>query len=97
MAIVDIHGRPFEQRTLREPRTSRLAMLQAEFADHPSSGLTPPRLASILRDAERGDIKAQCELFQDMEEKDAHLLAEMGKRRRALTTVDWQVLPPRNA
>lgn len=97
MAIVDIHGRPFEQRTLREPQTSRLAMLQAEFADHPSSGLTPPRLASILRDAERGDIKAQCELFQDMEEKDAHLLAEMGKRRRALTTVDWQVLPPRNA
>ncbi|MCY1342913.1 hypothetical protein D9M69_289180 [compost metagenome] len=32
-----------------------------------------------------------------MEEKDAHLLAEIGKRRRALTTVDWQVLPPRNA
>ncbi|WP_447588660.1 DUF935 domain-containing protein [Aquipseudomonas campi] len=96
MAIVDIHGRPFEQATLREQQTSRLAQLHAEFADHPSSGLTPPRLARILRDAEQGDIRAQCELFQDMEEKDAHLLAEIGKRRRALTTVDWQVLPPRN-
>ena len=96
MAIVDIHGRPFEKEVLREQQTSRLAQLHAEYAEHPSSGLTPPRLASILQAAERGDIKAQCELFQDMEEKDAHLLAEMGKRRRALTTVDWTVLPPRD-
>lgn len=94
--IVDIHGRPFEQKALREQQTSRLAALHAEFADHPSSGLTPSRLASILRGAEQGDIRAQCELFQDMEEKDAHLLAEIGKRRRALTTVDWAVVPPRN-
>lgn len=96
MAIVDIHGRPIEQAMLREQQTSRLAQLHAEFAEHPSSGLTPPRLAGILRAAEQGDIRSQCELFQDMEEKDAHLLAEIGKRRRALTTVDWSVLPPRN-
>lgn len=96
MAIVDIHGQPFEQATLREQQTARLAALHTEYADHPSSGLTPPKLAAILKAAETGDIKAQCELFQDMEEKDAHLLAEIGKRRRALTTVDWAVVPPRN-
>lgn len=96
MAIVDIHGRPFQPQTLREQQTSRLGQLHEEFAGHPSSGLTPPRLAAILRAAEQGDIQAQCELFQDMEEKDAHLLAEIGKRRRALTTVDWSVIPPRN-
>lgn len=96
MAIVDIHGQPLQQKTLREQQTSRLAMLHNEFAEHPSSGLTPPKLASILKSAESGDIKSQCELFQDMEEKDAHLLAEMGKRRRALTTVSWAVVPPRN-
>lgn len=96
MAIVDIHGNPLEQNTLREPQTSRLAQLHEEFADHPSSGLTPAKLAAILKAAEGGDIKAQCELFQDMEEKDAHLLAESGKRRRALATVEWAVVPPRN-
>ncbi|WP_347505845.1 DUF935 domain-containing protein [Pseudomonas anguilliseptica] len=96
MAIVDIHGRPIEQQALREQQASRLGQLHEEFAEHPSSGLTPPRLSAILKAAEQGDIKAQCELFQDMEEKDAHLLAEIGKRRRALTTVDWSVLPPRN-
>ncbi|WP_300657546.1 DUF935 domain-containing protein [Pseudomonas sp.] len=94
--IVDIHGKPFEQQTLREQQTARLSQLHEEFAGHPSSGLTPPRLAAILSAAEQGDIQAQCELFQDMEEKDAHLLAEIGKRRRALTTVDWAVVPPRN-
>ncbi|MDA8483602.1 DUF935 domain-containing protein [Pseudomonas resinovorans] len=97
MAIVDIHGNPLQQRTLREPQTSQLSQLHSEFAAHPSSGLTPPRLAAILKAAEAGDIRAQCELFQDMEEKDAHLLAEIGKRRRALTTVDWEVIPPREA
>lgn len=96
MAIVDIHGQPIQQQTLREQQTARISALHEEFAEHPSNGLTPPRLASILRTAEQGDIKAQCELFQDMEEKDAHLLAEIGKRRRALTTVDWSVVPPRN-
>ncbi len=95
--IVDIHGRPFEREALREQQTSRLAQLHSEYADHPSSGLTPARLAQILREAEQGNIRAQCELFQDMEEKDAHMLAEIGKRRRALTTVDWEVAPPRNA
>lgn len=94
--IVDIHGRPFEHNQLREQQTSRLAQLFGEFAGHPSSGLTPARLASILRNAETGDIQAQCELFQDMEEKDSHLLAEMSKRRRALASVEWAVIPPRN-
>ena len=94
--IVDIHGRPLERQTLSEQQTSRLSQLHSEYAEHPSNGLTPPRLAQILRGAEQGDIRAQCELFQDMEEKDAHLLAEIGKRRRALTTVEWQVAPPRN-
>jgi phage gp29-like protein len=97
MTIVDIHGKPLQQNTLQISQTSRIAQLHGEFANHPSNGLTPPRLASILKSAEAGDIRAQCELFQDMEEKDAHLLAEIGKRRRALTTVDWEVIPPRDA
>ncbi|WP_204381967.1 DUF935 domain-containing protein, partial [Aeromonas veronii] len=40
---------------------------------------------------------AQCELAEDMEEKDAHLQSELGKRRRALLGVSWTIEPPRNA
>jgi len=95
--ILDASGQPIKRAELKEPQTSKLAQLHREFASHPSRGLTPIRLARILEAAEQGDIRAQHELFMDMEEKDAHVYAEMGKRKRALLTVDWDIVPPRNA
>lgn len=97
MAILDIHGNPLQRATLSEPQTARLANRQREFAGHPSRGLTPAKLASILEAAEQGDIVQQHELFMDMEEKDGHLYAEMAKRKRAILTVPWTIKPPRNA
>nr|WP_282977379.1 DUF935 family protein [Pseudomonas aeruginosa] len=55
-----------------------------EFANHPAKGLTPAKLAHILIEAEQGHLQAQAELFMDMEERDAHLFAEMSKRKRAV-------------
>jgi phage gp29-like protein len=95
--ILDTSGNPIKRAELTEPQTSRLAQLHREFASHPSRGLTPVKLARILEGAEQGDIRQQHELFLDMEEKDAHIHAEMGKRKRALLTVDWDIVPPRNA
>ncbi|MDG2881319.1 DUF935 family protein, partial [Vibrio parahaemolyticus] len=98
--IVDLWGRPIEMDVLDEPQTktdAKLATLHREFADHPSSGLTPAKLARLMRDAEQGDLKAQCELAEDMEEKDAHIQSELGKRRMALQGMDWNIKPPRNA
>lgn len=97
MAIVDQFGRPIDSAALTEPQTARLSSLRQEFAGHPSRGLTPPRLARILESAEQGDLMAQCELFEDMEEKDAHIFAEISKRKRALQTIPWDILPPRDA
>lgn len=71
--------------------------LNRYYGDHPVSGLTPARAAEILVDAERGQLLAQCELAEDMEEKDPHLQSELGKRRRALQSLDWKIKPPRNA
>ncbi|ELB3891396.1 DUF935 domain-containing protein [Morganella morganii] len=76
---------------------SRARQLNRYFGDHPVSGLTPARAAEILVDAERGQLLAQCELAEDMEEKDPHLQSELGKRRRALQSLDWKIKPPRNA
>lgn len=97
--IVDVNGNPIKSAQLAEPQTSKLAQLHREFASHPSRGLTPAKLARILDAAEQGDIRAQHELFMDMEEKDAHIHAEMGKRKRALLSKDvgWDIVPPRNA
>jgi phage gp29-like protein len=95
--ILDQYGNPIERKTLSEPQTSRLGHLAQEFAGHPSRGLTPPKLARILEEAEQGNLASQAELFMDMEEKDGHIFAEMSKRKRALLTLDWDVAPPRNA
>jgi phage gp29-like protein len=95
--ILDRFGNPIAREVLAEPQTAQMMTLHQSFAEHPSRGLTPAKLARILEDAERGDITAQHELFMDMEEKDAHIHAEISKRKRALLTLQWDVQPPRNA
>lgn len=93
-SIVDANGNPISSASLAEPQTARLAQLRSEWDRHPSRGLTPPRLAQILQQAEQGDLTAQHELFADMEEKDGHLFSELQKRRLALQTLDWDIVPP---
>ncbi|MBF0632678.1 MAG: DUF935 domain-containing protein [Magnetococcales bacterium] len=65
--------------------------------DHPARRITPEKLRKVLDRAESGDMSAQCDLMEEMEELDAHLHAELSKRRRALLTLPWAIDPPRNA
>lgn len=91
--ILGPDGQPIRMPDLAAPQTARLTHLQRELQTHPTRGLTPSRLAQILDAAEQGDLVAQFELFEDMEEKDGHIASEMNKRRRACI-LDWQVVPP---
>lgn len=93
--ILGADGLPITTEALSEPQTSHYSHLQRELQTHPTRGLTPSKLASILDQAEQGDLLAQFDLYEDMEEKDGHIAAELGKRRRALL-VDWSVVPPDN-
>jgi phage gp29-like protein len=97
MKIIDQWGQPIEPGVLKEPQTARIASLQNELLTSHLNGLTPARLAATLAQADNGDLWAQHRLFSDMEERDAHLFAEMGKRKMALTGLDWRIEPPRNA
>lgn len=95
--ILDQFGQPIKKLELKEQQTAKIGGLHHEFAGHPSRGLTPAKLARILENAEQTDIREQHDLFLDMEEKDAHIYSEMSKRKRALLTVDWDIVAPRNA
>lgn len=97
--IVDLRGNPIRTADLQTTQTdeARLAHLHRHIADHPTRGLTPAKLASILLEAEQGSLISQCELAEDLEEKDGHIFAELQKRRRALLGVDWRIVPPRDA
>lgn len=94
--ILGPDGQPLELPRLDEPQTAHLSTLQRELATHPTRGLTPTRLAQILDAAESGDLLAQYDLYEDMEEKDGHIASEMNKRRRACI-LDWEVLPPQKS
>lgn len=96
--IVDAQGQPIQiTDSLRGDQTAQLGFIGREFENHPSSGLTPARLAAILMRGEQGELADQCDLFEDMEEKDGHIFAEMSKRKRALLGLSWQIVPPRHA
>lgn len=95
--ILGPDGQPIETSVLETPQTASVGHLHREFQSHPGKGLTPSKLASILLQAEQGDPIAQYELFEDMEERDGHILAEMGKRRRAVSGLEWTLAPPKNA
>ena len=94
--ILGPDGQPINTSELVEPQTSRVAQLRNEWQGHPSRGLTPSKLTAILESAEQGDLIAQSELFEDMEERDGHISSEMGKRRRAPMLLDWDIEPPPN-
>jgi len=97
MRIIDAHGNPFKAGELREPQTSRIAVLQHQMIESQLDGLTPARAARILRDADPGNPTAQAQLFDDMLDRDAHCRAEYDKRRSAPVALDWSIEPPTNA
>lgn len=68
----------------REVAAPRMSSVRSILSAHPASGLTPIRLAQLLRAAEDGDATAYLELAEEMEEKDLHYLAQLGTRKRAV-------------
>lgn len=97
--ILDQYGKPFANKeALAAPQTSSVAALSNNpYIQSAIDGLTPARAARILREADNGNITAQQQLFDDMEDRDSHLQGEMGKRAGALLKLDWSIEPPRGA
>ncbi len=95
--ILDQHGNPLSKAVLKAPQTAQMVQLNRHWPEHPSRGMTIRKLPRILEAAERGDLSAQADLFEDMVERDGHVFSEMAKRKNALLTLDWSVAPPENA
>ena len=95
--ILDANGNPIPERQIREAQTAQLGAITREFDSHPARGLTPQRLHSILLGGERGDITAQIDLADDIEERDGHVFAELGKRAGAVAALEWSIVEPENA
>jgi phage gp29-like protein len=83
-----LKGRP-------EPVRREVAAVSLEdrWSSYPSIGLTPGTLAAIFQEADQGVVRRQMELFEEMEEKDAHLAALLQTRKAAVLALDYEVLP----
>lgn len=62
------------------------------WREYPADGLTPQKLVAIMREADSGDLAAQMALFEQMEERDAHLFSVANTRRLAITGLPWEVV-----
>lgn len=99
-ALVDHLGRPLRtpavtKAQLQEAvaRASLTGVRQAWNTSTIASGLTPERLASIMRASADGDAHDYLTLAEEMEERDWHYAAELGKRKLAVLGLDRALEP----
>jgi phage gp29-like protein len=95
-AILDRYGRPMERPQLGvEIATPTLAGVRGTLADRVASGLTPERLAAVLRRAETGEIRDYLTLAEEMEERYLHYASQVQTRRLAIETVELSLQVPK--
>ncbi len=91
--ILDQFGRPISASKKTDKRNLGYSPILDSWREYVTDGITPQRLSSILRQADTGDVRRQAELFELIEEKDAHLAGERGKRTNVILDVDFQIEP----
>lgn len=94
MMLYDQFNRPV-QRPEKKPSARPLASapLTDAWREYVADGLTPVRLAGILKEADAGDLRRQAELFDQIEERDAHIIGEISKRRNVILEADFDLTP----
>lgn len=90
--LVDRWGNPLRKELLaRDLAGPTLAGVRQPISGYPGDGLTPLRLARILRDADQGEPLSYFELAEQIEERDLHYVGVLGTRKRSVSQVDVTV------
>lgn len=92
--LLNQYGQPLRRELLvKEMASPLMSGVRNIQSGHPAQGLTPVRLARLLRAAEDGDWTSYCELAEEMEEKDLHYLSVIGTRKRCVSQLPIRVEP----
>lgn len=94
MRLSDPQGREIPTRP-RRPDTNPIIAVRNEdlWSTYPSTGLTPAKLASLIKQADAGDIRRGVELAAEIETKSGRILSNMETRKRAVQKLEWTVTP----
>lgn len=91
-ALIDQYGQPLRRELLtREVASPTLAGVRSPIAGNPADGLTPLRLAEILREADNGEPLPFFELAEIIEERDLHYAGVLATRKRSVAQIDVSV------
>ncbi|RJF84865.1 DUF935 domain-containing protein [Azospirillum cavernae] len=91
-SFLDVNGQPMRRAALATPQaTPTVVGLRSILSDHPAGGLTPDRLARLLRASEHGDATAYLELAEDMEERDLHYRGVLSTRKLSVAQLEVTV------
>ena len=96
--IIDSQGRPISSRELRNSSQSEQTRMM-RFADGRQEIRisSPAQLGALLREADAGDMSAQSDLFEVLEQHDLHLHAEYSARKADVPRLQWSIVAPKNA
>lgn len=93
MAVLDAYGRPIRVAKLAERLAEPgLTGVRQIWAGSVAGGLTPMRMAAILRNCDQGQIDDFLILAEEMEERDPHYLSVLGTRKRIISAVKPKVI-----
>lgn len=88
-SILGPDGRPLKRAALTTPQAEpEIAGIRSVWHEPIASGLTPARLASILRAAADGDLRDFLILAEEMEEREPHYFSVLSTRKRAITELE---------
>ena len=92
MPILDQFGNPISGKPPAQ-HPSAVVGLSRPYANYPSRGLTPEKLARIIYEADEGYLEQQAELFSEMEERDGVLSQIMQDRKLSAIGIEWRIEP----
>jgi len=91
-ALVDQWGQPLRKQVLtREVAGPTLAGVRSPISGYPADGLTPVRLAELLREADQGEPLRFFELAELIEERDLHYVGVLATRKRSVSQLQVTV------
>jgi len=61
------------------------------YSSYPTSGLTPEKLALVIREANAGYYTRLMEIYQEVLEKDTHIKSQLNTRYLAVTGKPWEI------
>lgn len=90
---LDAYGRPVDRTALKTEQAAPTTRgVRRHDGLHPAAGLTPGRLARMLRESIDGDPEQYLALAEDMEERDLHYAGVLAIRKRQVAGLDIDVV-----